>query len=125
VATSQRLGREHIARVLSMLGERHPRIEVWLELLDRRVDLLSENFDLDIRIGDPHQPHLIAQRVVESRRILCAAPSYLAQRGPPKTVSELAEHQCLLFRERDQPFGVWRLTGPKGVESVKVTSHFS
>lgn len=124
VATSQRLGREHIARVLSMLGERHPRVEVWLELLDRRVDLLSENFDLDIRIGDPQQPHLIAQRVVQSRRILCAAPSYLAQRGQPKTVAELAEHECLLYRERDQAFGTWRLTGPKGVESVKVTSRF-
>lgn len=125
IATSQRLGREHVAPVVSALGDRYPRIDVWLELLDRRVDLISENFDLDIRVGDPTQPHLIAQRVLESRRILCASPAYLARRGQPGTVAELAEHECLLYRERDQPFGVWRLLGPRGIESVKVTSRYS
>jgi len=125
IATSQRLGREHVAPILSLLGTRYPRIEVWLELLDRRVDLVSENFDLDIRVGEPAQPQLIAQRMVESWRILCASPEYLARRGHPKSVAELAEHECLLYREREQPFGTWRLTGPKGPESVKVTSRFS
>ena len=125
IATSQRLGREHVAPILSALGKRHPRLEVWLELLDRRVDLIAENFDLDIRIGDPTQPQLIAQRMVQSRRILCAAPDYLRKRGHPRSVAELAEHECLLYRERDQPFGIWRLTGPRGVESVKVTARFS
>jgi LysR family transcriptional regulator, transcriptional activator for dmlA len=125
IATSQRLGREHVAPILSALGKRYPRIEVWLELLDRRVDLITEHFDLDIRVGDPTQPQLIAQRMVESRRILCASPEYLAKRGHPKSVAELAEHECLLYRERNQPFGIWRLIGPKGVESVKVTSRFS
>lgn len=124
VATSQRLGREHVAPILSALGRRYPRLEVWLELLDRRVDLIAENFDLDIRVGDPTQPQLIAQRMVESRRILCAAPEYLARHGHPKSVAELADHECLLYRERDQPFGIWRLSGPKGIESVKVTSRF-
>lgn len=125
IATSQRLGREHVAPILSALGRRHPRLEVWLELLDRRVDLVAENFDLDIRVGDPTQPQLIAQRMVQSRRILCAAPDYLKKRGHPRSIVELAEHECLLYRERDQPFGIWRLTGPRGVESVKVTSRFS
>lgn len=125
IATSQRLGREHVAPILSELGRRHPRIEVWLELMDRRVDLIAENFDLDIRVGDPGAPRLIAQRLLPSRRILCAAPEYLAQRGQPKTVAELTQHECLLFREREQPWGLWRLIGPKGVETVKVTSRFS
>ena len=125
IATSQRLGREHVAPILSALGKRYPRLEVWLELLDRRVDLIAENFDLDIRVGDPTQPQLIAQRMVPSRRILCASPDYLKKRGHPRSVAELAEHECLLYRERDQPFGIWRLTGSRGVESVKVTSRFS
>lgn len=125
IATSQHLGREHVAPILSALGSRHPKLEVWLELLDRRVDLVAENFDLDIRVGDPTQPQLIAQRLVPSRRILCASPAYLKKRAAPRSVAELAEHECLLYRERDQPFGVWRLTGPRGVESVKVSSRFS
>lgn len=125
IATSQRLGREHVAPILSALGKRYPRIEVWLELLDRRVDLIAEHFDLDIRVGDPTQPQLIAQRMVHSRRILCASPEYIAKRGHPKSVADLTEHECLLYRERNQPFGIWHLTGPKGIESVKVTSRFS
>jgi LysR family transcriptional activator of dmlA len=75
IATSQRLGREHVAPILSALGKRYPRLEVWLELLDRRVDLITENFDVDIRVGDPTQPHLIAQRMVESRRIPALRPT--------------------------------------------------
>lgn len=125
VATSMRLGREHVAPILSALGKRHPRLEVWLELLDRRVDLVTENFDIDIRVGDPTQPRLIAHRMVQSRRILCASPEYLKKRGAPRTVAELADHECLLYRERDQPFGIWRLSGPRGIEPVKVTSRFS
>jgi LysR family transcriptional activator of dmlA len=124
IATSQRLGREHVAPILSALGRRYPRLEVWHELLDRRVDLVGENFDIDIRIGNPYQPQLIAQRMVQSRRVLCAAPEYLALHGAPKSVAELAEHECLLYRERDQPFGTWRLSGPGGIETVKVTAGF-
>jgi DNA-binding transcriptional LysR family regulator len=58
---------------------------------------------------------------ITADRLLCAAPAYLQQRGTPKTLAELAQHDCLLFRERDQRFGVWRLHGPHGEESVKVT----
>lgn len=121
ISASLRLGREFVAPVLSQLRQRYPALEVWLELLDRRVDLLGDNFDIDLRVGEVHEPHLIAHRIVSSHRLLCAAPAYLQQRGMPKTLAELAQHDCLLFRERDQRFGVWRLHGPHGEESVKVT----
>jgi LysR family transcriptional activator of dmlA len=105
-----------------LLRRRHPGLEIWLELLDRRVDLLGDNFDIDIRVGEVLEPHLIAHKIVESFRVLAAAPAYLERRGAPKTLAELAHHDCLLFRGRDQRFGVWRLAGPNGEEeSVKVT----
>ena len=121
ISTSLRLGREHVSPILSLLRKRYTGLEVWLELLDRRVDLVGESFDIDIRIGDVQEPHLIAQKIVDSVRILCAAPAYLERAGTPRSVADLAQHDCLLFRERDQRFGVWRLTGPDGEESVKVT----
>lgn len=121
ISASLRLGREFVAPVLSQLRQRYPALEVWLELLDRRVDLLGDNFDIDLRVGEVHEPHLIAHRIVSSHRLLCAAPDYLQRRGTPKTLAELAQHDCLLFRERDQRFGVWRFHGPQGEESVKVT----
>jgi LysR family transcriptional regulator, transcriptional activator for dmlA len=121
IGTSLRLGREHVSPALMLLRQRHPGLEIWLELLDRRVDLVGENFDIDIRVGDVQEPHLIAHKIVDSFRLLAAAPAYLERRGTPKTLAELAHHDCLLFRERYQRFGVWRLAGPNGEESVKVT----
>jgi len=120
IATSLRLGRRHVAPVLALLRQQHPALEIWLELLDRRVDLIGENFDLDIRVGEVHEPHLIATRLGSGSRVLCAAPAYLARRGVPRQPSELAGHDCLLHRERDQAFGVWRLQGPDGAQTVKV-----
>ncbi|TCK38972.1 LysR family transcriptional regulator [Paraburkholderia sp. BL8N3] len=121
ISTSLRLGRDHVSPALSLLRQRYGGLEIWLELLDRRVDLVGENFDIDIRVGEIQEPHLIAHRIVESSRILACAPSYLDRKGMPKALSDLAHHDCLLFRGRDQRFGVWRLTGPNGEESVKVT----
>jgi LysR family transcriptional activator of dmlA len=121
IATSPRLGREHVTPILSMLRKRHPGLEIWLELMDRRVDLIGENFDIDLRVGEVMQPHLIAHRIVKSTRILCASPDYLARAGVPRTLADLAQHDCLLFRDRDQRFGVWRLQEPDGEASVKVT----
>ena len=121
IATSLRLGRRHVAPVLAMLRRQHPGLEVWLELLDRRVDLIGENFDIDIRIGEVEEPHLIATRIAPGQRILCSAPAYVAQRGLPAEPADLAQHDCLLLRERDQAFGVWRLQAAGRSATVKVT----
>ncbi|MGF6753312.1 LysR family transcriptional regulator [Paraburkholderia sp. GAS334] len=121
ISTSLRLGRNHVSPILSMLRTLHPNLELWLELLDRRADVVGENFDIDIRVGEVQEPHLIAHKIVESTRILCAAPAYLERRGVPAELTDLAQHDCLLFRGRDDRFGVWRLTGPHGEKSVKVT----
>lgn len=120
ISSSAKLGRVHLAPALSRFKERYPQIDVWLELLDRRVDLIGEGFHLDIRAGEVTEHHLIAHRIAGSSRILCAAPAYLARHGMPASVAELARHECLLLREREEPFGTWRLTGPRGWEQVKV-----
>jgi LysR family transcriptional activator of dmlA len=121
ISTSLRLGRHHVSHVLSSLRRRHPTLDIWLELVDRRVDVIAEGFDIDIRVGEVSEPHLIAHRIAASARILCAAPSYLGRRGAPKSLGELSQHDCLLFRERNETFGTWRMAGPTGSESVKVT----
>ncbi|WP_459742999.1 LysR substrate-binding domain-containing protein [Pseudomonas sp. 3A(2025)] len=121
ITTSQRLGRFHVAPVLALLRKRYPKLDVWLELTDKRTDLIGEQFDIDIRVGEISEQHLIAHRIVSSERILCAAPSYLEQRGHPASLADLTRHDCLLFRDRDSSFGLWRLEGPSGMQSVKVT----
>lgn len=122
ICSSPRLGREVVAPALSRLKARHPAMDVWLELLDRRVDLIGESFHLDVRVGEVAEPHLIGHLLAPNRRILCAAPAYVARFGAPATLAEVALHRCVLLRDRDDPFGAWRLTGPQGPDSVKPTS---
>ncbi|ANG61696.1 LysR family transcriptional regulator [Marinobacterium aestuarii] len=123
ISTSLRLGRNHVAPILSQLVRDHPGLDVWLELVDRRVDLLEEGIDIDIRSGGVDEPHLVSQLVVESARILCATPEYLARQGTPKVLTDLSQHQCMLFRDGDYPFGSWRLNGPNGLETVRVSGN--
>ena len=121
ICTSLRLGRHHLGPIVADMARAYPELNIWLEVMDRRADLLGEDFDIDVRMGDVSEPHLVAHPVARNVRILCATPDYIAQRGQPRSLSELAGHDCLLYRERHQTFGVWRLQGPNGPESVKVT----
>ncbi|CAD5375151.1 putative DNA-binding transcriptional regulator [Rubrivivax sp. A210] len=125
VTTSFRLGRKHLGPILSLLAQQYPALEITLDAVDRRVDLIAENVDLDVRIGDVDEPHLVAHRIADSTRVLCAAPGYVDRRGMPANIAELSRHDCLVLRDRNQAFGVWRLTGPHGVEKVKVTGRLS
>ena len=102
----------------------YPQLELRLDVSDRLVDLVSEGFDLDIRIGDDIAPNLIARKLADNQRILCASPAYLQRHGVPKSVAELAGRACLVIKERDHPFGLWRLQGPGGEETVKVTGRW-
>ncbi|WP_156924324.1 LysR family transcriptional regulator [Derxia gummosa] len=122
VSSGIRLGRNHVSHILVRMRERYPKLEVWLELVNQPYDMLAEGIDIDIRAAAVQEPHLVAHRVVGSRRVLCATPGYLARRGRPRTLAELRQHDCLLFRDRGHSFGTWRLHDADGpVEPVKVT----
>ena len=125
VSCSFGFGRRVVAPVLSQLAERHPGLQVRLEVFDRLVDVAGEGFDLDIRVGDEIAPHLIARRLADNQRVLCAAPGYLARKGVPRSVADLASHDCLVIKERDHPFGVWRLRSGASDETVKVRGPLS
>lgn len=125
ICSSFGFGRRVAAPAISRLVQRYPQLNVRFEVFDRLVDVAAEGFDLDLRVGDEIAPHLIARRLVRNHRVLCAAPSYLARRGVPRTLSDLAQHDCLVIKERDHPFGVWRLEGRGGPETAKVTGPLS
>lgn len=126
VCSSFGFGRRVVAPAISALVAQHPGLSVRFEVLDHLVDPAAEGFDLDVRVGDEIAPHLIAHPLLDNHRVLCAAPAYLARAGLPRSPSELAQHACLVVKERDHPFGVWRLQGPAGATaSVKVTGPLS
>jgi LysR family transcriptional activator of dmlA len=125
ISASFGLGRNYIAPALSELRRRHPSLEIRLDLYDRAVDLIAEDIDIDIRVGEVPEANLIAHRIIASSRILCASPKYVEKHGEPRTLADLAQHACLVIHERDQSFGVWRLYGPNGLETVKVRTPMS
>jgi LysR family transcriptional activator of dmlA len=125
ISTSTGFGRKRVAPALSELAGLYPSLRIHLELLDRPVDMLGEGFDIDVRIGGVYEPNLIVKRLAANSRVMCAAPAYLERHGTPRELSDLSEHQCIVNRERDLPFGVWRLKGPGGLETVKVSGPLS
>lgn len=125
VSSSFGFGRNVVAPALSQLALRYPAVQLRLDVLDRLVDVAAEGFDLDVRVGDEIAPHLIARRLADNSRILCAAPSYLERRGIPRQCEELPAHDCLVIKERDHPFGVWKLRSGAHERIVKVTGPLS
>jgi LysR family transcriptional activator of dmlA len=125
ISSSFGFGRNVVAPVVARLVAEHPSLQVRFEVFDRLVDIVAEGFDLDIRVGDEIAPHLIARKLMANHRILCASPAYLKRRGTPRSLQELAGHNCLAIKERDLPFGVWPLRSGSAEETVKVTGSLS
>src|SRR5438067_3087148 len=96
--------------LLATFMERYPAVSLELDLSPRRVDLVAENFDVAIRMGDlPEDSTLNARRVVINRLNLYAAPSYLARRGIPEHPDDLAGHDLLCLRTRNGGPAPWVL----------------
>ena len=125
VSSSFGFGRNVVAPAISQLVRQYPQLQVRLDVFDRLVDVAAEGLDLDVRIGDEIAPHLIARKLASNHRVLCAAPVYLQRRGTPRKLDELLGHDCLVIKERDHPFGVWRLRAGAEERSVKVTGALS
>lgn len=115
VSTGVSFGQLHLARCLPALLERHPGLSVELVLNDRVVDLVEEGYDVALRIGDLADSALIARRLSPVRRVLAAAPSYLARRGTPALPRDLAAqgHDCLGY-SYSAGGCEWVLHGPDG-----------
>jgi DNA-binding transcriptional LysR family regulator len=91
-------GQRHLLPVaLAFLAEQ-PEISLRLMLIDRQVSLADEHIDVALRIGHLEDSGLVATRVGTVRRVICASPGYLAQRGVPRLPEDLAQHDGISFR---------------------------
>lgn len=104
-------GRMHLGPALYPFLARHPRIELALELDDRRVDV-TDGYDAVLRHGVMADSRLIAWRLATSRRVLVASPGYLARAGLPSDAAALEGHRGIFYTNR----GVadWRFPGAGG-----------
>ncbi|MGC1332609.1 LysR substrate-binding domain-containing protein, partial [Pseudomonas sp.] len=125
ICSSFGFGRNHVAPAVCALSRAYPRLDIRLDVFDRVVDVVNEGFDLEIRVGDDLAGQHLGKQLVRNLRVLCATPEYLAARGTPQTLADLAEHDCLVIKERNNAFGVWSLSREGQAESVKVSGPLS
>ena len=107
------LGMKRLPAILAAFSVAHPKVRVEMTLSDRRVDLIAEDYDLAIRIGQLQASSLVSRRIGTYRFVCCAAPAYLAAHGTPRHPSELAEARCVV-NLNISPRNSWALPDPSG-----------
>ncbi|WP_432383471.1 LysR family transcriptional regulator [Duganella sp. P38] len=122
-------GRLHIAPAISQYVLNYPDVDVQLQLSVDPPPLADDQFDVCIRFGAPADTRVVAKLLASNRRLLCAAPKYLAERGEPKNPAELARHNCICIRQGDEAYGLWRLIAARDddsrAEAVKVRGNLT
>ena len=116
-------GTMHLSRAIAEYQQGQPNVTLDLTLDDRVVDIVSEGYDIAIRIGRMQESSLVARKLAPVRLVVCAAPEYLAARGTPDVPEDLAEHDCLrhsLSSDADR----WRFRKGDETFDMNVTGSF-
>jgi LysR family transcriptional activator of dmlA len=113
-------GRTTIAPLVSEFAARYPDVKVQMEVTDKPIDLVESGFDLAIRFGTLPDKRLNARRIMSNRRFLCASPAYLERHGTPASLADLAGHRCIIHRQNDDAYGIWRFLKQDQSDIVKV-----
>jgi len=92
------IGRSMLVPVLAELGRRHPGLGFDLSFSDRYVDVVKEGFDAVVRIGRLSDSSLVARRIGVQEMFVIGSPQYLAERSTPQVPADLAQLDCIVFR---------------------------
>jgi len=112
--------------LMPAIGEfqiKYPEIRIKLSCSNRTLELGDEGYDIGIRMSLAPDPKLVARKLAVNRKVLCAAPAYLARRGTPITIEDLAGHDGVLFPPL-APKGAWTLARDGQQHGVPVNARF-
>ncbi|SFA71040.1 transcriptional regulator, LysR family [Poseidonocella pacifica] len=124
VAAPLGVGRRFIAPAVPAFKARYPEIDVRLRLSDRGIDIPAEGLDLAFHLGPLVDSDLKMRMIAECRRVLCAAPDYIARRGQPTSGADLKDHDCLNLRFPGAIEFQWTLETELGPRRFEVTGPF-
>jgi DNA-binding transcriptional LysR family regulator len=110
-------GRKHVAPLVMQFLDANPEVTLSLDLTDRLVDLVNEGVDCAIRVGELTDSSLVSIKLAENRRAVVASPDYLSRHGMPRTLEDLARHNCLSLGQQRG----WLFRVGEDIASIKVS----
>ncbi len=118
-------GRLWLGQAIAEFQARYAQVSVDVQLTERLPDLAAEGFDAAVWLWAPQvnrSSQWSATLLARNERVLVAAPAYVAARGKPRSLEELAQHDCLIVRESEMAAGTWLLAqGDQAAQVVKVS----
>ena len=118
VSVAGAFGEEYLAPILFEMGRLYPELKIDISFSSRNVDLLDENVDVAIRVGELQDSNLFARKISSRREYICATKKFFKENGEPKSPRELSEFNCLI--------GVgdsWSFNIKKTLQRVKVSGN--
>ncbi|WP_071674213.1 LysR family transcriptional regulator [Nioella nitratireducens] len=113
VSVATDFGVNHLSPILGEFLHAYPDITVNMVLNNRYVELISEGFDMAIRVGELEDSTLRARKLTETTKRMIASPSYFQQFGRPERIDDLNDHK-LLHYSNQAAGNVWKITAPSG-----------
>ncbi|MCW8843640.1 MAG: LysR family transcriptional regulator, partial [Rhodobacteraceae bacterium] len=113
ISVATDFGVNHLSPVLGNFLAEFPDINVNMVLNNRYVELISEGFDMAIRIGELEDSSLRARKFSETTRRMIASPAYIQKFRRPEKIDDLNEHKLLHYSSQSGG-AVWKLTAPSG-----------
>ena len=116
------VGYRFLAPHLAAFARAYPKVRLDLDFDDRINDIVAEGFDLAIRSGALPDSALMSRKLGVFKYFVCAAPSYVAARGEPETITALSDHRVIRFRHPGTDvLQDWRLASAPAAEIDRAT----
>ncbi|MTD52485.1 LysR substrate-binding domain-containing protein [Amycolatopsis pithecellobii] len=119
------LGRAHVAPLLGEFTALHPQLSIQLRTTPLPLRPHRREFDMAVHVGTPPDSSLRMRRLAKNRRVPCAAPSYVELRGMPERIEDLTGHDCIVLRENEGEFALWRFGDARNPRQVRVRGRLS
>ena len=117
------LAKQILCPALPVFLSRYPDITVELHVSDHQVDLVAEQVDVAIRSGALGDSTLIARKITEAKRVICASPLYLEKHGSPRVPADLLRHNCLTLP--GPAWSQWPFHTHEGINRLAVSGSFT
>ncbi len=121
VSAPAAFGRRHVAPHALSFRRRYPDLKLSFNFTDSLVDLVREGYDMAIRIGEVTDPNYVAVKLHPNRRVVCGTPEYFRRHGRPRTLEDLAFHNCLAFNLQGGQLRGWTFMRNGNPIAIKVS----